>query len=126
MVTIVGDKRTKFDEIVVNECMHRYFADTADSDTAAAVESTFGPSLKRAETARLKSGLPENLAMYAWLDEEDKFHYRPSSANKLGHGEPPNATLGLSMNTEKFQPFGCVGTVYLKNKELYRLDDGSL
>ena len=71
MVTIVGDKRTKFDEIVVNECIHRYFADTADSDTAAAVESTFGPSLKRAETARLKSGLPENLAMYAWLDEED-------------------------------------------------------
>ena len=73
MVTIVGDKRTKFDEIVVNECIHRYFADTADSDTAAAVESTFGPSLKRAETARLKAGLPENLAMYAWLDEEDKF-----------------------------------------------------
>ena len=35
MVTIVGDKRTKFDEIVVNECIHRYFADTADSDTAA-------------------------------------------------------------------------------------------
>ena len=64
--------------------------------------------------------------MYAWLDEEDKFHYRPTSANKLGHGEPPNATLGLSMNTEKFQPFGCVGTVYLKNKELYRLDDGSI
>ena len=38
MVTVVGDKRTKFDGIVVNECIHRCLADTADSDTAAAVE----------------------------------------------------------------------------------------
>ena len=126
MVTIVGDRRTKFDDITVEHCIHRYFADTADSDTASAVEATFATSIKRAEKARLQSGLPERFAMWAWLDDEDKFAYRPTTANALGRGESPNATLGLSMNINKFQPFGCVGTVYLKNKGLYRHNDGSI
>ena len=60
------------------------------------------------------------------MDDDDKFHYRPTTANRLGAGEPPNVTLGLSMCTDRFQQFGCLGTVYLKNKELYRLDDGSI
>ena len=45
MVTIVGDKRTKLDEIVVNECIRRYFADATDSDTAAAVVRLLGRRL---------------------------------------------------------------------------------
>ena len=124
--TIYGATRTEFDELAVKEEIHRYFADTDDSCTAGAVESTFGTSTRHTEESMLVSGLKEELCYHAWVDDTDKSNYLPTTSNRLGQGEPPNATLGFSTDMSRFQRFGCPGTVQVAHMKLYVRDDGSV
>ena len=124
--TIHGGVRTKFDDIAVQEAVHRYFADTKDSKTAGAVESTFGPSTRRMNEAVHTSGYRERMSHHAWFDNTDKSNYVPTTANRLGNGEAPNATLGFSTDISRFRRFGCPGTVNVSHLGLYVQDDGSV
>ena len=118
--------RTKFDDIAVQEAVHRYFADTKDSKTAGAVESTFGPSTRCMNEAIHTSGYRERMSHHAWFDNTDKSNYVPTTANRLGNGEAPNATLGFSTDISRFRRFGCPGTVNVSHLGLYVQDDGSV
>ena len=124
--TIYDTTHTDFDELAVKEEIHRYFADTNDSCTAGAVESTFGPSTKHTEEGMLVSGLGEEFCYHAWDDDTDKSNYLPTASNKLGHGESPNETLGFSTDMSRFKRFGCPGTVQVAHMKLYVRDDGSV
>ena len=124
--TIHGGVRTKFDDIAVQEAVHRYFADTKDSKTAGAVESTFGPSTRCMNEAIHTSGYRERMSHHAWFDNTDKSNYVPTTANRLGNGEAPNATLGFSTDISRFRRFGCPGTVNVSHLGLYVQDDGSV
>ena len=74
----------------------------------------------------LVSGLKEELCYHAWADDTDKSNYLPTNSNRLGQGEPPNATLGFSTDMSRFQRFGCPGTVQVAHMKLYVRDDGSV
>ena len=124
--TIYGGVRTKFDDIAVNEAVHRYFADTKDSKTAGAVETTFGPSTQHMNENIHTSGYRERMSHHAWFDDTDKSNYVPTSANRLGNGASPNETLGFSTDISRFQRFGCPGTVNVTHLGLYVQDDGSV
>ena len=124
--TIYGGVRTKFDDIAVNEAIHRYFADTKDSKTAGAVETTFGPSTHHMNKNLHTSGYRERMSHHAWFDDTDKSNYVPTSANRLGNGASPNETLGFSTDISKFQRFGCPGTVNVTHLGLYVQNDGSV
>ena len=94
--------------------------------SSGAVVSTFGPSTQAVEYAMQDSGMPRKLALHAWVDAEDKFNTLPSKANKLGAGEAPARTCGFSIDHNRFQRFGCLGTVNVLHKNLVARDDGSV
>jgi hypothetical protein len=64
--------------------------------------------------------------MYAWMDAEDKFNVLPTTANRLGDGESPSETCGFNTNVDRFQRFGCIGTLNVQNKNLVANQDGSV
>ena len=74
----------------------------------------------------LSRGTPERFAHKCWADCEDKFNCCMTRSNWLGNGEPPNVTLGLDASTDKFKPFGCIGTVNVERKGLYLHPNGSV
>ena len=90
------------------------------------MESTFGPSTQAVEYAMQDSGMPRKVALHACVDAEDKFNTLPSKANKLGSGEAPARTCGFSIDHNRFQRFGCLGTVNVLHKNLVARDDGSV
>ena len=126
MTTIHGKHRTEFDQELCERAIHRYFADVGDSNTAGAVESTFYPSCRQVNEVLLSRGIPERFGHKCWIDLEDKFNCCMTRSNWLGNGEPPNVTLGLDASTDRFQPFGCIGTVNVDRKGLYLHPDGSV
>ena len=126
MTTIHGKHRTEFDQELCKKAIHRYFADVGDSNTAGAVESTFYPSARQVNEVMLSRGTPERFAHKCWADCEDKFNCCMTRSNWLGNGEPPNVTLGLDASTDKFKPFGCIGTVNVERKGLYLHPNGSV
>ena len=122
--TITGGTRGEFDEETLKNQVLRYFADKGESMTCGAVESTFGPSTQAVEYAMQDSGMPRKVALHAWVDAEDKFNTLPSKANKLGAGEAPARTCGFSIDYNRFQRFGCLGTATVLPKNLVARDDG--
>ena len=115
--TTFGYTRSEFDELLTDVWHSLNTPDTPESGTTR-IERLWGTLSEAARASLNESGLGKQYFFDAMVYASDVRNMLPTSANKLGGGEAPDATLGLSYDLRTIVPFGSFGYHHTKGKKV--------